>query len=129
MAVSVVDASAIGALLFGEPRAEEMAARLADARLAAPALMPFEVANIALVKMRRAPAQRKTLRRAFGLLYDMAIDIVAVDQQGVLSLAEETGLTAYDASYLWLANALDAHLVTLDRALAAACQTGVRGNG
>ncbi len=122
VSVTVVDASAIGALMFGEPRAEEMAARLADARLAAPALTPFEVANIALVKMRREPALRSALWAAFGLLDDMAIDIVAVDQRGVLALAEETGLTAYDASYLWLARALDADLVTLDRALAAAYQ-------
>jgi len=122
MSVNVVDASAIGALLFGEPRAEEMAARLADARLATPALMPFEVANIALVKIRREPSQRSALWAAFSLLDDMAIDMAAVDQRGVLALAEETGLTAYDASYLWLARALDADLVTLDRALAAAHQ-------
>ena len=52
----------------------------------------------------------------------MAIDILAVDHRNALVLAEQTGLTAYDASYLWLAEALDAELVTLDRALAAAHQ-------
>ena len=120
--IRVVDASALGALLFGEPRAEEMAARLAGANLVAPALMPFEVANIALVKSRRDPKLRPALLAGFGLLGEMAIDIVAVDHQSTLVLAEETGLTAYDASYLWLAQTLDADLVTLDRALAAAHQ-------
>ncbi len=38
----------------------------------------------------------------------------------VVSLALATGLTAYDASYLWLARLLGAELVTLDRRLAAA---------
>jgi predicted nucleic acid-binding protein len=33
--------------------------------------------------------------------------------------ARLTGLTAYDASYLWLAGWLEADLVTLDRRLAA----------
>jgi predicted nucleic acid-binding protein len=38
----------------------------------------------------------------------------------VLELAESTGLTAYDASYLWLARELSAELVTLDGQLAKA---------
>ncbi len=37
-----------------------------------------------------------------------------------LDLATETGLTAYDASYLWLARQLGAELVTLDQQLARA---------
>jgi predicted nucleic acid-binding protein len=35
-------------------------------------------------------------------------------------MAEETGLTTDDASYLWVARELGAELVTWDRALAAA---------
>ena len=38
----------------------------------------------------------------------------------VLALASATGLTAYDASYLWLARRLGAPLVTLDAQLARA---------
>ena len=34
----------------------------------------------------------------------------------------ETGLTTYDASYLWLANDLGIELVTLDRRLATAVE-------
>jgi predicted nucleic acid-binding protein len=36
----------------------------------------------------------------------------------VVRLAVDTGLSAYDASYLWLALALKAELVTLDARLA-----------
>jgi predicted nucleic acid-binding protein len=50
----------------------------------------------------------------------MAIEIVAVDHGQALALAETSGLTAYDASYLWLAQRLGGELVTLDRQLAAA---------
>jgi predicted nucleic acid-binding protein len=42
---------------------------------------------------------------------------------GVLDLAVEMDLTAYDATYLWLARHLQAELVTLDRALAAAADS------
>jgi predicted nucleic acid-binding protein len=43
-----------------------------------------------------------------------------VDAPDVALVAYASGLTAYDASYLWLAGLLGADLVTLDRRLAGA---------
>lgn len=119
-AVKVVDASAIAALLFGEPEAAWVVDRLGEARLAAPQLLDFELANVCLVKCRRHPEQKAALLQGFGLRGRLAVEALAVDQEGVLDLAFDTGLTAYDASYLWLARQLDAELVTLDRRLARA---------
>ena len=49
---------------------------------------------------------------------------VVVNLQGVLQLAADTGLTAYDAAYLWLARTLAVELISLDdRLLAEAAQT------
>ncbi len=118
--VKVVDASALAALLFAEPEAEAIAQRLEGARLAAPSLLGFELANVCLTKLRRHPAQRDSLRAAFRLAGRLAVETVAVDHAATLDLAEATGLTAYDACYLWLARALGGELVTLDRKLAAA---------
>jgi predicted nucleic acid-binding protein len=120
MPVKVVDASAIGALVFGEPEAEAVAARLSEAALAAPALLPFELASIAVKKLRRHPEQRAALLAAHALGGRLPVDLVAVDTASVVGVAEDTGLTAYDASYLWLARELQAELVTLDAALVAA---------
>jgi predicted nucleic acid-binding protein len=120
MAVKVVDASAIAALLFGEPEAEAVAAQLADARLVGPALLGFELANVCLIKARRHPEQRLALTAAFGLRDRLAVEEIAVDHAGALELAAATGLTAYDASYLWLARELGADLVTLDKQLSKA---------
>ena len=119
-AVKVVDASALAALLFGEPEAEAISERLSGARLFAPALLGFELANVCLIKSRRQPAQRQALQASFRLRDRLAIGETAVDHDGVVELAAATGLTAYDASYLWLARSLDAELVTLDRQLARA---------
>jgi len=118
-ATKVVDASALAALVFGEPEAEAVASLLEGARLAAPSLLDFELANVCLVKMRRRPEQREVLRAAFALARRLAVQTVAVDHAVALDLAEATGLTAYDASYLWLARRLGCDLVTLDRKLAA----------
>jgi len=62
--VKVVDASALAALVFGEPEAGAVAERLTGARLTAPALLGFEIANICVVKMRRH-RERSHPRRLF----------------------------------------------------------------
>ena len=118
MDVKVVDASALAALLYGEPEAETVARRLGHARLVAPTLLGFELANTCLVKSRRHLEQRSALMAAFQLRQRLRIQEVAIDHDDALRLASATGLTAYDASYLWLARQLGAELVTLDRQLA-----------
>jgi predicted nucleic acid-binding protein len=117
-AIKVVDASALAALLFGEPEAEVVAERLGEARLVAPRLLGFELTNVCLVKTRRHPELRAALMAAFRLRGRLRVEEVTVDHSVVLEVAAETGLTTYDASYLWLADELGAELVTLDRELA-----------
>jgi predicted nucleic acid-binding protein len=120
MTIKVIDASPLAALLFGEPEAAAVVGRLGDARLVAPSLLGFELANIRLLKCRRHPEQGPVLTRAFRLRGRLGVEEVAVDHEGAIEPAVETGLTAYDASYLWLSRRLGAELVTLDRQLAAA---------
>ena len=120
MAIKVIDASAVGALLFGEPDAATVADRLRGAELIAPALLPFEVANTCIKKMRRHADQRDALMAAFRMLDRMELGIVEVDHGEAIVLAERSGLSAYDASYLWLARRIASPLVTLDPRLAAA---------
>jgi predicted nucleic acid-binding protein len=119
-ATKVVDASALAALLFGEPEAEKVAGLLDGARLVGPCLLGFELANVCITKCRRHPRQREALLAAFRLCDRFAIQEIAVDHAAALEIALTTGLTAYDASYLWLARQLGAELVTLDKELAAA---------
>ena len=94
----VVDASAIVAIAFNEPSADAVARRLEGAAVCAPTLLKFELANAAWKKIRRQPDRARPILQALAAL--------------------ATGLTAYDASYLWLAGSLGADLVTLDTRLA-----------
>jgi predicted nucleic acid-binding protein len=118
--VRIVDASALAALLFGEPEAETVAAQIDGARLVAPNLLAFELAHVCLVKCRRRPDQQEALLQGFRLFARLGVEEIAVDHISVLQLALKTGLTAYDASYLHLAQLLQAELVTLDKMLARA---------
>jgi predicted nucleic acid-binding protein len=116
----VVDASAIVAMLFDELTREAVVPRLRGCSLHAPSLLEFEVANACLKKIRAAPAERQELLEAFALLDELAIAFKTIDLADTIALAERTKLSLYDASYLWLARALDAELVTLDDKLARA---------
>jgi predicted nucleic acid-binding protein len=121
----VADASALAALVFLEAEASSVAGRLEEVELWAPRILEFELANVAWKKMRRHPEKGveilATLRAFFAARRIMWVDIDLTD---VVLTAQQTGLTPYDASYLWLAGSIGADLVTLDQRLAA---TGADG--
>ncbi len=113
----VVDASAIAALLFGESKAEEVSRRLGAAGLVAPRLLRYELASVCRKKIERQPSRKNELLRALALLDEMGVREVDVVPEEVVVLASRSRLTTYDASYLWLAKALGAELITLDERL------------
>ena len=113
----VVDASAVAAVVFDEPKGELVTVRLRGAVLVAPSLLWFELVNVGVTKLRRFPDQRDLILRAFATVGDLKIATEVVDHTGTLLLAKQTGLTGYDASYLWLARHLQVELVSLDEEL------------
>jgi predicted nucleic acid-binding protein len=114
----VVDASAIGAIAFGEPDGPTLKAHLEGETLVAPALIDFELMNIAVKKARKRPETAGQIAVGLGAALQLPLTRVAVPGLEILVLASETGLTAYDAAYLWLARSRDVELVTLDKTLA-----------
>jgi len=123
MPTSVLDASALAALTFAEPDAQEVVVKLGDDDLVAPSLLWHEMANVCITKIRAHPTEREKILGAFRTAANLGIQILDVDHAAVVELADATGLTAYDAAYLWLAQHLGAPLVTLDRRLADAWQS------
>lgn len=113
-----VDASALAAVIFGEPEAIDIAHYLEGESLVAPALIDFELANVAVKKVRRYPDQVRHIMQALTHAEGLRIERVPVPASAALTLARETGLSAYDAAYLWVAIMRDAELVTLDNHLA-----------
>jgi len=117
MHIKVVDASALGALVFNEPAAASIASELQDAELTAPQLLHFELASICLKKIRMHPDLRGLLVTAYSMVHRLDITYVSIDLEQTIHLAEKTNLTIYDACYLWLANKLGTKLITLDKRL------------
>jgi len=120
MGSKVVDAPALAALAFGEPAAAAVASRLGGDSLVSPSLLWYEVGNVCVLKMRAHPAERDRILEALQMLDHLGVKTVDVEPVAVVQLADATGLTAYDAAYLWLARHLRLPLVTLDERLAEA---------
>lgn len=73
-------------------------------------------------KMQLYPHLREELAQALETGLGLDIEIVEVDHSEALSLALHTGLTTYDASYLYLSRALRIPLETFDEQLDRAAQ-------
>ena len=118
---AVVDASLIAALLFAEPEQADARERLARCQPVAPDLLPYEMANVAVNKIRRGLAEA-AVRASLADLRAMGIELHPVDPAAALDIATRHGLSAYDAAYLALADRLRCPLYTFDRRLAEAAQ-------
>lgn len=119
MPTVVVDASAIAAVLSGEVGASEVQDRLRGMNLIAPVLLRHELVSVALKNMRLDAARRAELTLALRRYPALGVVEREVIPAAVFTLALATGLSAYDASYLWLARNFGVELVTLDGELAA----------
>jgi len=119
----IVDASAVAAYLFDESTHEVITVRLRGCSLSAPTLIWSELANVCVKKTKQRPAEAHSIFEAFQNRDSLNIDLVTVDMDAVVKLALSSGLSAYDASYLWLSRKLGFELVTLDKRLEAAAQS------
>lgn len=113
----VIDTSLLGAIVFGEPRAEEAFSLIRGKELYAPSLLRYELASVARKKARLYPNQQEKLVQALELALALDMHWMEVDHVAVFRLAMNTGLTTYDASYLYLARSLVLPLATLDERL------------
>lgn len=118
----VVDTSVLASLAFDEPAAQRWAPAIEGAVLYAPSLLRHEMTAVAVKKCRLDPARAAEILSALASALDSrrGINWMEPNPTDVALLAHATGLTAYDASYLWLAGFVGADLVTADRQLAEA---------
>lgn len=115
----VIDASALAAIAFAEPGADAVIDEIDGYRLHAPTLAVFELMNVAWKRAKKQPKATALFLEALDLLEGLSLRFRGIDQGEVVKLGLATGLTAYDATYLWLAQVLRMPLVTLDKKLGA----------
>lgn len=118
----VVDASAILELLLNTPAGQAVADRVLDPAesVAAPHLLDVEVLQVLRRYVRAGDLDAERGSQAVEDLTDLPIARYPHDPLAPRIWALRHNLTAYDASYVALAEVLEAPLLTLDRRLGAA---------
>ena len=126
--IIVPDASAVIELVLGAGRSERVSALLLgpQAVLCAPEILPVEVVQV-LRRLVRA-RQLEDTRAAQALEDFRSLRVRLYGHTALLNRmwALRDNLTAYDAAYLALAEALEATLATLDQAFATVACAGVK---
>lgn len=118
----VVDCSVLSSAIFDEDTRLQAIQLMSGKVLHAPCLLDHEIVSVALKKSR--------MGWPVGAVLDAMADYTAQEielheTQAVAQyeLANQYGLSGYDAAYLWLAAALKAPLATFDKKLATAANT------
>jgi len=119
----IVDASVVlTAFLSDEMHQDEahavVQAHITDeAPLAAPTLLEYEVSNALLQATRQARITQQHASDILNAFARLSIDLQPIPPQVMFDLANALGRSAYDASYLALAQLRDQPLITADRKL------------
>ena len=117
----VVDCSVVAGFIFREPSMVQARAKMNGRDLKGPYLLPIEIASVALKKHKQGFVDMASAGMEAYL--SLSVELSPVKPEQVLALAIRYGLSAYDASYLWLAAELKVPLATFDEKLGRAAQT------
>lgn len=121
----VADASALVALLVDEgPEGRWATTELTGPDLLAPHLLPFEVANVLRRLERGNVISADQAAQAHGDLLDLPIALYPYEPLAPRAWELRANLSAYDASYVALAELASIELITLDRRIKGAPALG-----
>jgi predicted nucleic acid-binding protein len=119
----VVDASLVAASVFGEIASVHADAQMRGRSLCAPTIIDYELANVALTKIRGRRVSSDDAARVLAIYEELDIERFDVDLLSTVRIGETFALTAYDAAYLWVAGHLRVPIATLDARLAVAAKS------
>ena len=117
LAEIVVDASVFAKFHFTEDGSDQARAVLTSGRIiAAPDLIFLEIASVALKKVRQGLSTSAYGRQALVVIRDVVDELVPISglANRAFLLAESGGFSAYDATYLALAQDRNVRLITAD---------------
>jgi predicted nucleic acid-binding protein len=113
----VVDATVLADFLVGDAKLKAAAVALAaeDPEWISTSLWRYELGNVLWKKCRFEGEDRLKMARLLGVANAVLSETVEeVDTPAILEIATASGLTFYDASYVWLARSRGRKLRTRD---------------
>lgn len=113
----VIDASAILAVILGEPERDRIVEMTGGHNLVSPGSLPWEIGNAFSAMLKQHRLGIEEVRQGLSIFHSIAIRYLTVDLENALAIAHSVNLYAYDAYFLDCATHHAAPLLTLDRPL------------
>lgn len=120
----VVDTTVLADFLIGEKNLKEAACLLAreDSDWITTGLWRYELGNVFWKKIQFEKDERKRLMVSLNEAEHLLVETIdRVDHPAILDVACNSGLTYYDASYVWLARSRQLILRTRDKRILQKC--------
>ena len=113
----VIDASAILAVIVGEPERDRIVEMTGGHNLVGPGSIPWEIGNALSSMLKQHRVGIEEVQQGLSIFQSIAIRYLEVDLGNALSIAHSANLYAYDAYFLDCVARHAAPLLTLDRPL------------
>jgi predicted nucleic acid-binding protein len=118
----VIDGSFILALLLPDEHTKSVDTffeqfKKSNSTLLAPSILPYEVINSIYFAVKTKRLNDALATELIDAYIHIPIALHQVKCTDIYAIARKHNLTAYDASYVWLARSLRCPLLTLDKAL------------
>jgi len=115
-----LDCSVLAALVLAEPRADESSAMSVNRELHAPAVIDYEIVNVATRKA--SVGNQDQIASALRLYAELSVGLHPIDLVETFAIARRYAISACDPAYLWLAGDLRTPLATFDARLGQAAR-------
>ena len=118
----VVDTSVIIAVIADEPEKPALIARSQGFELFAPRSLPWEIGNAFSAMLKRNRVTLKQAQAAVAIYQQISLNLVEIDLEQALALADRLKIYAYDAYVIACAMKQSCPLLTLDGGLSSAAK-------
>lgn len=118
----IADTSVILAVLLNEPDKEILISQTAEAELAAPASLHWEIGNALSAMLKRKRLTIEEAHKALQSYEQIPLRLVEIGLGEALAISANQGIYAYDAYFIVCALQLSSAIITLDGGLSAAAK-------
>jgi len=99
----VLDASAVGAILFREPQTHEIEKEIENGIWLAPTLLDYEVGSIYLKKIAKYPSLKRDLEKSYHLFSQLPIDRVEIPVAPEIRCPSMRVIDKHERTWQWKA--------------------------
>ena len=113
----IADSNTFIAVALNEPEKDNIIQLTKGCDLAAPDVLPFEIANALTAMMKKGALQTDEIQTSWEIIQHIPVELRRIDIKSALNIAATFNIYAYDTYFLECAGSLKCPLITLDQGM------------